>query len=151
MVEISEKNIDEKDLAILETLKEDSSLSIQKIARKTSIPIATVHHRLKRLKREGIIRRYTIIIDKAKLGKRLVAHVLIKAAPKSDHIALLEKLMKHAEVEDGSAITGPFDIMIKVRVADIDDLDQFVLKYLRTFDEIAQTESMIAFRNITKE
>jgi DNA-binding Lrp family transcriptional regulator len=146
-----EDKVDEKDLAVLETLKEDSSLSIQKIARKTGIPIATVHHRIKKLAGEGIIKKYTIVMDKAKLGKRLVAHVLIKAAPKSDHIVLLEKLMKHAEVEDGSAITGAFDVLIKVRVADVDDLDQFVLKYLRTFDEIAQTESMIAFRNMTKE
>ncbi len=145
------EGIDEKDITILEVLKENSSLSIQKISRKTGIPIATVHHRLKKLKADGIIKKFTIVIDKAKLGRKLVAIVLIKAAPKSDHIALLEKLMKHAEVEDGSAITGPFDVLIKVRVADVEDLDQFVLKYLRTFDEIAQTESMIAFRNITKE
>lgn len=145
------EGIDEKDIAIMEVLKDNASLSIQKIAKKTGIPIATVHHRLKRLKAEGIIKKYTIVVDKAMLGKKLVALVLIKAAPKSDHIALLEKLMKHAEVEDGSAITGPFDVLIKVRVADVDDLDQFVLKYLRTFDEIAQTESMIAFRNITKD
>jgi len=147
----NEKIIDEKDLAILETLRGDSSLSIQKIARKTGIPIATVHHRLKRLLSDGIIKRFTIVLDKAKLGKRLVAHVLIKAAPKSDHIRLLEKLMRHDAVEDGSAITGPFDVMIKIRVADVEELDHFVLKFLRTFDEIATTESMIAFRNITKE
>ena len=149
--EINEKVLDEKDLVILETLQENASLSIQKIARKTSIPIATVHHRLKKLQAHGIIKKYTIVIDKTKLGKKLVAYVLIKAAPKSDQIILLEKLMKHDDVEDGSAITGPFDVMIKVRVRDVDNLDQFVLKYLRTFDEIAQTESMIAFRNITKD
>jgi DNA-binding Lrp family transcriptional regulator len=143
--------IDERDSLILDTLKADSSLSIQKIARKTGIPIATVHHRIKKLVGAGVIEKYTIAIDKAKLGKRLVAHVLIKAVPKTNHITLLEKLMKHAEVEDGSAITGAFDVLIKVRVADMDDLDQFVLKYLRTFDEIASTESIIAFRNMTKE
>lgn len=143
--------IDEKDKHILEVLKGNSSLSIQKIARKTGIPIATVHHRLKKLKAAGVIKKYTIIIDHTKFGKRLVAHILIKATPKSDHIVLLEKLMKHESVEDGSAITGAFDVMIKVRVADVDELDRFVLKFLRTFDEIAQTETMIAFRNIVKE
>ena len=142
--------IDEKDRLILNTLKENSSLSIQKISRKTGIPIATVHHRLKRLRAEGVIKKYTIVIDQPKLGRKLVAHVLIKAIPKSDHVALLEKLMKHESVEDGSAITGAFDIVIKVRVADVDELDTFVLKYLRTFDEIATSETMIAFRNITK-
>jgi len=143
--------IDEKDRLILNTLRENSSLSIQKISRKTGIPIATVHHRLKRLRAEGVIKKYTIVIDHTKFGKRLVAHILIKATPKSDHVVLLQKLMKHESVEDGSAITGAFDVMIKVRVADVDELDRFVLKYLRTFDEIATSETMIAFRNIMKE
>ena len=87
--------IDEKDYAILEVLKENSGLSIQKIAKKTGIPIATVHNRIKKLKQEGIIERYTIVIDKAKLGRKMTAHVLIKTTPKSDHIVLLEKIMKH--------------------------------------------------------
>lgn len=142
--------IDEKDKTILETLKNDSSLSMQKIARKTGIPVATVHHRIKKLIGDGIIQKYTVVVDKAKLGKQLVAYVLVKATPKSDHIVLLEKLIKHEDVEDGSAITGAFDVLLKVRLQSIEELDQFVLKYLRTFDEIAQTETIIAFRNITK-
>ncbi|MFH0737755.1 MAG: Lrp/AsnC family transcriptional regulator [Candidatus Micrarchaeota archaeon] len=143
--------LDDKDFAILETLREDSSRSIQKIAKKTGIPIATVHHRLKKLKAEGIITRYTIVMDKAKLGKKLVAHVLVKAMPKTDHIALLEKLMKHEFVEDGSAISGGFDVLLKIRVADVEELDQYVLRHLRTYDEIASSDTMIAFRNMTKE
>jgi DNA-binding Lrp family transcriptional regulator len=143
--------IDEKDMAILDTLKKDSSLSIQKISKRTGIPIATVHHRIKKLVNEGIIKKYTIVIDRTKLGKKLVAHILIKAIPGSDHVVLLEKLMKHENIEDGSAITGAFDILLKVRLKDIEDLDQFVLQYLRTFDKIANTETMIAFRNQVKD
>ena len=131
-------HFDDKDDSIIEVLKENSSLSIQEIARKTGIAIATVHNRIKRLKSEGVIKKYTIVIDKAKLGRKMVAYVLIKATPKSDHI------------EDGSAITGEFDIILKVRVADIDELDKFVLKYLRTFNDVAQTQTMIAFENKTK-
>jgi DNA-binding Lrp family transcriptional regulator len=143
--------LDERDRAILEVLRENSSLSIGKIARKTSIPIATVHHRIKKLRAEGIIKKYTIVIDKAKLGQKLVVHILIKAIPKSDHTALLEKLMRTEQVEDGSVITGEFDLIIKVRLEDIEALDKFVLKYLRTLDEISQTQSMIAYRNMVKE
>lgn len=145
------EEIDDKDRLILDTLRANSSLSMQMIAKKTGIPVATVHHRIKKLKASGIIKRYTIAIDQAKLGRRMVVHILIKAVPKSDHTALLEKLMKNESVEDGSAITGAFDVILKVRVADVEALDQFVLRYLRTFDEIAETQTMIAFRNITRE
>lgn len=143
--------IDERDQAILDVLQENSSLSIQKIARRTGIPIATVHHRIKWLRSQGIIKKYTIALDRSKIGGKMVAYVLLKATPKSDHIELLEKLMPNPQIEDGSAITGAFDLILKVRVADVEDLDHFVLKYLRTFEDIAQTETMIAFRNIVKE
>lgn len=142
--------IDEKDRLILDTLKANSSLSMQMIAKKTGIPVATVHHRIKKLRAGGIIKRYTIDIDEAKLGRKMVVHVLIKATPKSDHTALLEKLMAHEWVVDGSVITGAFDIIIKVRLADVEALDQFVLKFMRTFDEIAETQTMIAYRNLAK-
>lgn len=142
--------LDEKDYGILEVLKLNSSLSIKQISKKTGIPIATVHNRIKRMKDKGIITGYTINIDKAKLGKKMVAYVLIKAAPKADHIDILEKVVKHEAVEDGSAITGAFDVILKIRLSDIEELDKFVLKYLRTFAEIAETQTMIAFRNIVK-
>ena len=142
--------IDEKDHAILDVLKENSSLSIQQISKKIAIPIATVHNRIKRMKSNGIIQKYTIVVDKAKLGKKMVAYILIKAMPKIDQPALLEKLMKNELVEDGAVVAGQFDLIIKVRVADITELDWFAIKHLRTFDDISQTQSMIAYRNVTK-
>ncbi|MDO8553584.1 MAG: Lrp/AsnC family transcriptional regulator [Candidatus Micrarchaeota archaeon] len=143
-------NIDEKDTLILEALKEDSHSSIQKIAKRTGIPPVTVHNRIKKLRSEGVIEKYTIKINKAKLGRAMSAYVLIKATPKSDHIGLLEKIIKHELAEDGSAITGEFDLIIKIRVKDVDELNLFTLKFLRTFDEVSQTQTMIAFKNVEK-
>lgn len=142
--------IDDRDHAILDVLKENSALSIGKIARKTGIPIATVHNRIKRMKAQGIIAKYTVKLDAAKLGKKMVAYVLIKAAAKSDHIKLLHAISKHAAVEFGSAVTGAFDLIIVVRVADVDELNGVVLKYLRTFDAVAETQTMIAFESVEK-
>ena len=143
-------HFDHKDDAILQVLKENSSLSIQQIAKRTGIAVATVHNRIKRLRAEGVIKKYTIVIDKAKLGRNMVAYVLIKAMPKTDHITLLHHIIKHDLVEDGSAITGEFDLILKIRIADVDELDKFVLKHLRTFNEISQTQTIIAFQNIYK-
>lgn len=142
--------IDEKDLLILSALKDDSHSSIQKIAKKTGIPPVTVHNRIKKLRAEGIIQKYTIKIDKSKLGRPMSAYVIIKAAPKSDHLLLLDKIAKHELVEDGSAITGEFDLIFKIRVKDVDELNSFTLKFLRTFDEVSQTQTMIAFKNVEK-
>ncbi len=142
--------LDEKDLSILEVMQANAKLSMNKIARKTGIPLATVHHRIKKLEREGIIKKYTIILDKKKLGKKMVAYVLIKATPKSDHIKLLHAVSKHAAIEFASAVTGAFDVILIVRVADIEELNAVVLKYLRTFDDVSETQTMIAYESVEK-
>lgn len=142
---------DERDLEILRVLKQNSQLSIGKISRKTGIPVATVHNRIKKMRESGIIKGYTVIVDKAKLGKKMVAYVLIKAMPRADHIAMLKEISKHASIEAGSAVTGGFDLILRARVADIDELNSIVLKYLRTFDTVAETQTMIAFESVDKE
>jgi len=69
--------IDEKDSKILEVLVENSNLSTHKISKKTLIPVTTVNNRIKKLKELGVIKKYTIEIDKKKLGYNLSAYILV--------------------------------------------------------------------------
>ena len=52
-------NMDKKDKTILELLNENSKLTTSQISKKTIIPITTVHNRIKKLEKEGIITGYT--------------------------------------------------------------------------------------------
>ena len=67
--------IDETDLSIIEILRRDASLSTKEISKKIRIPITTIHNRIKKLKQEGVIQRYTIAIDEKKLGKLIYAYI----------------------------------------------------------------------------
>jgi DNA-binding Lrp family transcriptional regulator len=142
--------LDEKDMQILEVLKQNSHLSIGKIARKTGIPIATVHHRIKKLKTNGIIKRYTIEVDQVKLGRKMIAYVMVKAMRKADQSVLLHTIAKHDHVEEGAMITGEFDLVFKVRVKDIDELNAVVIKYMRTLDEVAETRTFVSYEIVEK-
>ena len=142
--------LDEKDMQILEVLKQNSHLSIGKIARKTGIPIATVHHRIKKLKTNGIIKRYTIEVDHVKLGRKMIAYVMVKAMRKADQSVLLHTIAKHDHVEEGAMITGEFDLVFKVRVKDIDELNAVVIKYMRTLDEVAETRTFVSYEIVEK-
>lgn len=141
---------DEKDMHILEVLKKNSHLSIGKISRKTGIPVATVHNRIKKLSNAGVIKCYTIEIDPAKLGKKMVAYVMVKATRKSDHSMLLHKIIKHELVEEGAMVTGEFDLIFKVRVKDMDDLNNVVVRYMRTLDEVSETRTYVAYESVSK-
>lgn len=145
--------LDDKDMKILEVLRENSKLSTQQISKKTLIPITTVHYRIKKLRNEGIIKKYTIKINHKKLGKGILAYVFF--IPHYDilkesniHLEdLVEKIKKHALVEEAATMAGAKDVLLKVRVNDIDELNRFVVDYLQKVDGISRTETLIVLKS----
>ena len=65
--------LDEKDTAILEELMKDSRKTTKAIAKELDIPRATVHDRIDRLERKGVIRKYTAIPDYREMGLGVTA------------------------------------------------------------------------------
>ena len=62
-------NLDDKDWKIINILKEHGDYATRQIAKKTLLPVTTIHHRIKRLKEEKIIRKFTIDLDPIKTEK----------------------------------------------------------------------------------
>ena len=52
--------IDKIDLMVLEALKDDSRATVRTIAKKINKPITTVHNRIRKLKNDRIIKKFTI-------------------------------------------------------------------------------------------
>lgn len=138
------KDVDDVDLSILEVLRENARLPTREIAKKSGVPLATVNRRMKKLVESGVIRRFTTQLDYDRLGKKTVAYVLIRSHPGADYDEIYNKVMKHPDVEDIAATAGQFDIIMKVRVKDNDDLSDFLFKYVRNLPSVAQTETLIA-------
>ena len=65
--------MDSMDRSILRCLSEDSRQSATKISRTVHLSVAAVIERIRKLERNGIIRRYTIVADQHKIGNEVVA------------------------------------------------------------------------------
>ena len=146
--------MDEKDEKILKLLKENSKLTTQQISKKILMPITTIHNRIKKLEKEGIIKKYTLELDNKKIGKAIVAYInivvdykLLKEANISQH-QLAKKLKQHEFVEEAAIVTGGTDIIIKVRSKNIDELDDFVVNYLRNIDGIEKTQTTVVLNEV---
>lgn len=141
--------LDKKDMEILNILRNDAKLTTKQIAKKTLMPATTVHNRIKRLEESGIIRGYAAELDYKKLGKSLSAYVLItvdyrllKEKGLSQH-DIARQLRKHELVEEVDMITGTHDIIIRVRASGMEQMDEFVTRYLRRVDGIDKTETIM--------
>ncbi len=143
-----DEKLDDKDFAIIDELKKNSRLSEQKLARKTGIPMTTVHNRIKKLRRSGLIKGFGIRLDYKKLGKPLTAFVLVKALPGADHKELIVKISKMPNVTEVSMLTGEFDALTKVRVASMEELNSVVVQTLRKLKIVGETRTMMSYETI---
>lgn len=142
--------IDEKDYSIIDELKKDSKLSEQKIAKKTGIPMTTVHNRVKKLEKNRIITDYTIRLDHNKLGKSLSAFILVKAVQGADQKELLNHIIKLPQAYEAAMLTGEFDIIFKARLTSMEELNEVVVKGLRKQKNVGETRTMMCYELIEK-
>ena len=141
--------IGDEDLRIIEALKKDSSQSIRKIAAATNIPITTVHSHINKLRKEGVIKRYTVDLDMAKLGKPITVTVLLNVNPgylqkhSIDQESIADELIKHELVEKASSITGRYDFILTLRAKNIDELNKYLMDVLRKHEGIQRSETFV--------
>ncbi|MBI4020650.1 MAG: Lrp/AsnC family transcriptional regulator [Candidatus Aenigmarchaeota archaeon] len=142
--------LDEKDRKILELLRQNAKLTTQQISKKTLIPITTVHNRIKKMESTGIIKGYTVLVDHKKLGKDVLAFILLAVSyvlPSGKKISqadLAKAIGRMPEVEEVHIVTGGTDIIIKIRVKDMDELNTFVITRLRNLEGVENTQTIIA-------
>jgi len=141
--------VDDKDLKILELLKSNARLTTKQISKKTLLPITTVHNRIKKLENLGVIKNYSVVIDHRKIGKTISAYILmninyiyLKEKNLTQH-QLAQQLSSHPFVDKISMVTGETDMILKVIVNDVSQLDDFVTKYLRNIDGVQRTKTML--------
>lgn len=112
------KKTDDVDQEIVRLLKEDSSKPIRLIASQLKHPLTTIHARISRLKRLGIIKRFTIdTIEDQKEG--VEALIFISTNDK-------EEVLKIDETCEAYQLTGEYEIMLKKRFQTLNDLNDFV-------------------------
>ncbi|MBT7902817.1 Lrp/AsnC family transcriptional regulator [Candidatus Woesearchaeota archaeon] len=145
-------NLDEKDLKILDILKQDSSLSTRDIARKTLLPPTTIHNRIKTLKKEGVIKKFTVELDYDLLDKSLVVYVLIsvdvsllKSKSKTQY-DIVDEMKKFEFVRRVDIVSGGVDLIAMLRLKDIKELDLLLLDKVQSIGGINHTKTLVVIR-----
>ncbi|MDI6826481.1 MAG: Lrp/AsnC family transcriptional regulator [Candidatus Aenigmarchaeota archaeon] len=149
--------LDEKDIGILRILQENSKISSKDIAKRIGSPIPTIYAKIKRMEDLGIIKNYKAVLDAKKLGKGTTAFILISFEYRPsgtekplDQREIAKKIAKFPEVQELYVITGDWDILIKVKAKDVDDVGKFVLDKLRKIEGIEKTLSCMVY-DVIKE
>ena len=138
--------LDEKDFQLLDELQKNCKQSLKKIARKLNMKITTVHDRMKKLEKEGVIKGYKAIINPEKTDNAITAFIFAKIeyfSPGSEEPLSQREIAKRISLLPGISevhiIPGDWDLLIKVRGSSVRDLADFVIDRLRKIKGVGRT------------
>lgn len=117
--------IDDLDAKILHLLEADGSVSFTDIAKKLRLNESTVRKRVLSLKERGVIKKFSIIVDPAKIGLGTVAVVGVDAAP-DKLLEIAQRLAEMPETKYVATSTGDHMIMTEVWAKDGKELSQIL-------------------------
>ena len=142
----SKMDLDKKDLTILEHLKKNSKYTTQELSKLTSIPITTVHNRIKKLETNGVIKNYSLSINYNKLDKFINSILLIRVNSIGDQEEICARLTKLEQVHGAYIVTGDDDIILHVRVENVEDLHNFIMEEVRGIKGVQNTKTLIILK-----
>ncbi|WP_431135563.1 Lrp/AsnC family transcriptional regulator [Psychroserpens mesophilus] len=142
--------LDVIDKKLLHFLQEDSKQTNKELSHKLNLSVTAVYERIKKLEREGIISKYVAIVDKKSVHKAFVTFCSIKLVQHSkDYVVDFERQVADLEeVLECYHISGDYDYLLKVIVADMDEFREFMVKKLTTISHIGSTHSAFMINEV---
>ncbi|MGN0213503.1 MAG: Lrp/AsnC family transcriptional regulator [Muribaculaceae bacterium] len=148
--EITGEVLDAIDINILRTLQEDARLTTKEVAHKVHLSTTPVFERIKRLEREGYIRRYIAVLnnEKLNLGFMVFCSVKLRNLKRESTSAFTAKMLEIPEVTECYNISGHFDYMLKIYAANMKAYQQFLLNVLGNIEALDSVESTFVMEEI---
>lgn len=135
--------VDSIDLQLLNILHNNSNLTTKELAQMVNLSPSPVFERVKRLEKNGYIKKYIAILDAEKLNQGFTVFCNIKLKQHDRNIGnkLTSDIMKIDEVTECYNISGDYDFLLKVTVRDMKQYQDFVFNKLGSVDSIGSTHS----------
>ncbi len=132
--------MDDVDRKLLAQLQRDATQPYAALGEAVGLSAGAAHDRVRKLRERGIIRRTTVDVDPAAVGRGVLAFVLIDANAWMGDAG--DELAKIAAIEEAHVIAGAASVLVKVRTASTDDL-QAALRQIFTVDGVTGTQAIV--------
>jgi len=135
---------------ILDVLSKNSALPFVELAKQIGISDATIHTRVRKLLTLGIIKKFTICVDNDLLGYDHLAFINLKIE-KGRTEETTTNLMEIDEILEIHEIYDKFDLLIKIRSKNLDNLRDIIVNKILSINYVKETELMTVLRTRKEE
>jgi Lrp/AsnC family leucine-responsive transcriptional regulator len=142
--------LDSIDQQLLSILQKDCKQTNKALAISLGLSVTAVFERIRKLEKNGIIKRYVALLDQEKINKNFVAFCHVKLVQHSqEFVVRFEKQVANLEeVLECYHISGDYDYILKVLVADMSEFRSFMVEKLTKIDHIGSTHSMFMINEV---
>lgn len=144
------EKLDKTDLQLLRVLQQNARMTTKELAQEVNLSTTPVFERLKRLERDGIIKKYIAILDAEKLnqGFTVFCHVKLKQMNRDIARDFVDVVKNIPEVSECYNISGDYDYLLKVHAPDMRSYQSFVINTLGGIESLGSIESTFVMEEI---
>ena len=135
--------MDKIDREILMILSENAAVTATEMVPRLNLSIPAINKRIQKLQNSGIIRRFTVEVDREKVGKPLCAFMLLVLQPGAPLDVLMKMIRSDPDILECHGITGEYDYLLKVCTADMASL-QKKINQLKRAGGIVKSHTMFS-------
>lgn len=145
--------LDAKDLAILEILQQDSTISVKEIGERVGLSFTPTYERIKNLEKDNVVLKYVALVDRFKIGMQIVVYcnITLKEQSKQALSNFEETIIAIPQVQEVISLSGNYDYMLKIIAEDITSYNSFVVDVISNIPNIGQYHSSIVLNEAKKE
>jgi Lrp/AsnC family transcriptional regulator for asnA, asnC and gidA len=136
--------IDQLDRQILSLLVENSNTPYTDLAKKLFVSSGTIHVRMNKLEKMGLVKGATLLLDYHLLGYDITAFLGIYLDKSSLYDEVAEQLKSIPEIVEAHYTTGLYSVFIKLRCKDTNHLRDVLHDKIQKINGIQRTETFIA-------
>jgi DNA-binding Lrp family transcriptional regulator len=131
---------------LLMELQRDATQAYAALGKAVGLSAGAAHERVRKLRDQGVIRRTTIDVDPAAVGRGVTAYVLVEAKSWMGDAPTREALEALPEVVEAHVIAGPAALLVKVRTPTTEEL-QASLRRLYAIDGVTGTQTIVVLES----
>jgi len=142
--------MDTIDRQILRCLQADGSLSVAALAAQVGTSTASCWRRVRSLEAAGVLGRTVRLVDarKVRRGVNVMCQVRLKSHAPESRRSFERLLESHEEIMECYSMSGEWDYLLRIVVADIDEYERFLMKHVLNHESVATVASNFALSQL---
>ena len=118
-------SLDILDMKIIQYLTDDARTTYRSMAEEAGVSEATIKNRIDRMMENGVISKFTVMLDYHKLGRAIKSFIGLRVQPAKLH-AIVEHMREHPDVHVLYRTSGDVDLLFEVIFEKMEDLNTFL-------------------------